>query len=123
MKKTHDKGIIFNPYGRHNLECYTDGDLAGACTIYDGHEASSLLSRTGYLSVYSTCEILWVNKMQSQISLSTIKAEYISIISQCMKNIINMTSLTKEISMIVWLENKEPKINTTVFEENNEPLG
>ncbi len=47
----------------------------------DAENADNVLSRTGYVIMYANCPILWVSRLQIQteIALSTAKAEYIAL--------------------------------------------
>ena len=67
------------------------------------HKASSVLSRTGYVITFSGCPIVWVSKMQTEISLSTTEAEYISL-SQSLGDVIPLRTIIKEISPILKIE-------------------
>jgi hypothetical protein len=53
-------------------------------------------SRTGYVLLFSGVPIMWVSKMQTQIALSTMEAEYIAL-SQSMRDLIPVREILKEI--------------------------
>ena len=53
------------------------------------------MSRTGYVITYAGCSVLWYSKLQTEISLSTKKAEYIAVI-KAMRKVIPFMVLMKE---------------------------
>jgi len=53
-------------------------DFAGAWDKEDSADASSMYSCTGY-TMYASCPILWVTKLETEITLSTMEAEYIAL--------------------------------------------
>ena len=96
LKKTKDKGIILNPDSTHRVDCYVDADFAGLFSVEDPTTSISVKSRTGYVVLYKNSPILWVSKMQTQIALSTMEAEYIAL-SQAMRDLIPIREILKEI--------------------------
>jgi hypothetical protein len=59
------------------LECYIDVNFAGGWDQSDPHNASNLMSRTGFVIKYADYPIYWLRKLQTEIALSTVEAEYI----------------------------------------------
>jgi hypothetical protein len=135
LKATKDKGLIMSPDKRLKLDCYVDSDYGGLFAAEDGQDPMCARSRTGYVLLFSGVPILWVSKMQTQIALSTMKAEYIAI-SQSMHNLIPILEILKEVKAHVFGEesfsqkcsskskafkdaNGEEEIpQSTVFEDN-----
>ncbi len=58
----------------------------------------SALSRTGYVLTYSNCPVFWLSKLQTEIALSTCKAEYIAL-SQCARTLIPIRNLLLELTL------------------------
>ena len=54
------------------------------------------MSRTGYVITYVEFPVLCCGKLQTEIALSTIEAEYIAL-EQAMRNIIHFMVLMKEV--------------------------
>ena len=79
LKGTKDKGIIFKPNKSNKIDCHVDSDFAGLFSVEDGLKPICAKSRTGYVIKYCDVPILWVSKMQTQIALSTMEAEYIAL--------------------------------------------
>ena len=84
-------------------------------------EPVSVFSRTGYVIFYLGCPIVWVSKLQSEISLSTVEAEYIAL-STAMRDIIPLMDQVKEMDLIYGNASPQPKVHCTVFEDNNGTL-
>ena len=87
LKGTKDKGIFISPEKTKGIECFVDASFASGWRPDHAHDASNVLSRTGYLIYYAGCPIHWSSKMQSEIALSTAESEYIAL-SQAMRETI-----------------------------------
>lgn len=101
LKKTKTQGLILCPQANHRVDCYVDSDFAGLFSVEDKHTPVSVKSRTGYVITYRGAPLLWVSKMQTQIALSTMEAEYIAL-SQSMRDLIPIREVLKEIMTIVF---------------------
>ena len=117
LKATADIGLVLKPNGSNRLTASADADFAGSWNFKNSDEASSVLSRSGYLIMFSNCPILWVSKMQSEIALSTTEAEYICL-SQCIRDLIPIRTIIKELAPILNMEISNSIIKSTVFEDN-----
>ncbi len=87
---TKEQGKIFKPSSQEfQLDCYVDADFGGPVWgVEDAQEPISVKSRTGgYLIMFMNCPLLWVSKLQTQIALSTMEAEYIAL-SHSMREVI-----------------------------------
>ena len=78
---SRNKGIKYKVDLSKGLECYVDADFAGGWDQTDPHDTSNLMSRSGFVIKYTDCPIYWSSKLQTEISLSTAKAEYIALSS------------------------------------------
>jgi hypothetical protein len=96
LKSTKDKGLFMSPGKSLKFDCYVDSDFGGLFAVEDGHNPMCAKSRTGYVLLFSGVPILWVSKMQTQISLSTMESEYIAL-SQSMRDLIPVREILKEI--------------------------
>ena len=121
LKLTRDKGIILKVNRNLGLECYVDADFAGGWNRNDADDASTVLSRTGYVIRYMGCPLLWVSKLQTEISLSTTEAEYIAL-SQSLRDVLPLIELIKEVNDVLKIEGQPPKVYCKVFEDNNGAL-
>ena len=112
IKKPPDNGEI-------TLDCHCDADFAGNYNKLDGDDPVSVRSRTGYVVTLGNVPVLWKSKVQSEIALSTMEAEYISL-STSMRSLIQLRSLLFEMNNIFDLGLKS-RLSTisTVFEDNS----
>ena len=115
------RGLVMRPDKNTGIECYVDADFAGGYRKDLAHDPVSVLSRTGYVIFYMSCPIIWVSKMQTEITLSTTESEYVAL-SQSMRDVIPFMALIEEASSL-WSTNMEkPKIICKLFEDNNGAL-
>jgi hypothetical protein len=77
------KGLILNPSKTLNIDCYLDADFAGLWTRDNKHDPHCVCSRTGYVICLSNCPVLWKSKLQTDIALSTMEAEYVALGTSC----------------------------------------
>ena len=82
LKGTKENGLIMYPRNDKGTECFVDSDFAGEWSTNESDDQASVYSCTGYINKYKNCPILWVSKLQSEISLSATEAEYIFCHSQ-----------------------------------------
>jgi Reverse transcriptase (RNA-dependent DNA polymerase) len=101
LKQTKNEGMLFCPQTPLQIDCYVDADFAGTFSVADKQDPVSVKSRTGYVIMYRGAPLLWVSKMQTQIALSTMEAEYIAL-SQAMRDLIPIREVLKEIMTTVF---------------------
>ena len=106
-----------------SLEVYADVDFSGNCYNDTAiHDASTEKSRTGFLIMYVDCPILWCSKLQTQATLSTTEAEYVSL-SHSLHEVIPLINLLKEMEKCeVCTIIDTPSIFCKAFEDNSEAL-
>jgi hypothetical protein len=81
-----------------SLECYVDVDFAGGWNIRTSADADNVMSGTGLVITYANYPIYWASCLQTEIALSTAKAEYIAMSSALRKVIQLMTTLPMHIN-------------------------
>ena len=92
---TINKGIIIpKPKGDLVLKCYVDSDFAGLYKVDPDHEPSSAKSRTGYIIFLGPWPLIWKSFLQSEVSLSTMEAEY-SALSSATRMMLPIITLVK----------------------------
>jgi hypothetical protein len=101
LQKTRTEGLWLRPQDHLQVDCYVDADFGGLFSVEDKQDPISVKSRTGYVILYRGAPLLWVSKMQTQIALSTMEAEYIAL-SQSMRDLIPIREVLKEIMTIVF---------------------
>ena len=131
LKGTRTKGMILHPSSSLNVDCFVDADFAGLWKSENKEDPISVKSRSGHLIMFMGCPLLWKSKLQTQIALSTMEAEYIAL-SNAMRDLIGVREILKEISANVFLTNTDPspefrtisktfgKIPQSIVHEDNE---
>ena len=117
LKQSKDKGIVLKPDLDKGIECFVDASFAPGWMPDDPHEATNLLSRTGYVINYANCPVHWSSKMQTEIALSTAEAEYIAL-SQAMREVIPFIRLIVEINVVFEINIDKPVMYCRVHEDN-----
>ena len=100
LQGTKDKGLILNPSNKLQVDCYVDADFAGLWNVEQDQDPLCVKSRTGYLIMFMGCPLTWVSKLQTQIALSTIEAEYIAL-SQAVRDLIALREVIRGIQTFV----------------------
>jgi hypothetical protein len=113
LLSTKEQGMIYAPDSSKGLEVFVDADFAGGWNPGDASNADNVYSCTGYVICYSGCPMFWLSKLQTEIALSTAKAEYIAL-SQALRETIPMTNLMREMNVIFPLHLPKPRFILTV---------
>ena len=83
----------------------------------DSNNVENVMSCTGYVMRYAGYAVLWCSKLQIEITLSTIEAEYIAL-SQSMREVITFIALMKEVYFIFDINLTKPEVFCKLFEYN-----
>jgi hypothetical protein len=59
------------PDSARGIQCYVDADFASSWRIEDCDEPSNVYSRTGFVILYAGYPLIWVSKLQSEVTLLT----------------------------------------------------
>ena len=78
MVDNTDSGIIYTIDKTKGVEIYVGANFSGGWDSADSSNTDNVLSRTGFLICYSGCPIIWSSKLQTEIAISTVEAEYIA---------------------------------------------
>ena len=89
MQLTKDKGVIILPSKNFQMDCHLDADFSGLWNMENYKDLTRVKSRTGYLILFMKFPLLSTSKIQTQIVLSTMEAEYISL-STAMRELIGV---------------------------------
>jgi hypothetical protein len=108
LKKTKTNGLILKPGKELRVDCYVDADFGGLFSVEDKQDPVCVKSRTGYVITYRGAPLMWASKMQTQVALSTMEAEYIAL-SQSMRDLIPIREILKEVMTLVF--DKTPSIS------------
>jgi hypothetical protein len=122
LKGTEEKGLIFRPSSTLKIDCYVDADFAGLWPHEEKTDPTCVKSRTGFVIKLSDCPVIWASKLQSQIALSTMEAEY-NALSITMRELLPFKDLVSAVGKIVRFDDNEvTTIKTTVWEDNEGAL-
>ena len=122
LKGTSDRGLIMRPTKELKIDCFVDADFAGLWGVEDPDDPISVKSRTGYILTLGNCPLLWVSKLQSEISLSTMESEYVAL-STAMRDVLPMRRLVIAVAKAITGEDQVESIaHSDVFEDNNGAL-
>ena len=118
LKGVMDEGLVISSEGDLALDLHVDADFAGNYHKDDVDDPSSLHSRTGFVITFGSVPVLWKSRIQTEIALSTMEAEYIAL-STVMRSLIQLRSLLFEIdgAFDLGLSSRVSTIST-VFEDN-----
>ena len=117
LQGTRTKGMIMKPTNDLNLDCYVDSDFAGLWSFEDDQDPTCVKSRTGFIMLLGGCPLMWSSKLQTEIALSTMEAEYIAL-STALRDLIPLKRLVKVVTTAVGLNDSDTTIKTTVWEDN-----
>ncbi len=114
-----DLGLKVKPDPKKGFECYCDTDFSGIRNReFATVDPSTAKSRSGWIIFYAGCPVSWASKLQSQITLSTTKAEYITM-SQAQCDVIPIMNLLQGMGeqnfKVVCIK---PYVYCKVFEDN-----
>ena len=97
MKGTHTKCSIMNPDTENmGIDIYIYANFSGLYSTEDKMHLVSAKNRSGMLLTFGKLPILWSSKLQSEMSLSTLEAEYI-VLSQGLRNLVSARRLMDEL--------------------------
>ena len=79
LKAIRHIGLCFKPDHTKGFQCYCDADFAGYWNKqFTATDPSTNKSQSEWIILYVGFPIMWASKLQSQVELSTMEAEYIS---------------------------------------------
>jgi hypothetical protein len=118
LKGTQGKGLIMTPSDYIHVDCYPDADFAGLYNTKDAQDPHCVRSRTGFVILVAGCPVLWKSKLQSEIALSTMEAEYVALSTSC-KDLFPLLDLIRELSSAVNLPmDKHSNMHIKIHEDN-----
>ncbi|EJK75839.1 hypothetical protein THAOC_02428 [Thalassiosira oceanica] len=118
LKGTLDGGLILDPTDDLRLDCYPDADFAGLWGHEHPQDPHCVRSRTGFLINLSGCPVVWSSKLQSEIALSTMEAEYVALSTAC-RSLFPVVDLLREIGLCLDLPvDPASRLHIEVHEDN-----
>jgi len=120
---TMEDGLILRPTKELNVDVYVDADFAGLWPHEDKRDPTSVKSRTGFAICIANCPVIWASKLQTDIAMSTMEAEY-NALSTAMKDVIPFLTLARALGKAVGWDGTEPltTFQTSVWEDNSGAL-
>ena len=124
LHKAKTEGLILRPHFELCLDCYVDADFGGLFSVEDKQNPIGVKSRAGYVILYHGAPLLRVSKMQTQIVLSTMEAEFIAL-SQSMSDLIPIFEIFKVITTVVFDRDADIAYHShsKAFQDANEGTG
>ena len=102
------------------LEVYADADFDvnwNKATAKD--DGSTAKSRTGIVITFAKCPILWTSKLQTEIALNTIEAEYMALSSSLRREALLLLELIEAMRHEKYIDiPKEAKVYCKCFKNN-----
>ena len=121
---TVDQGIIVPPVKSLKLRCYVDADFAGLYKQDPSTDSSSAKSRSGFIIFLGSCPLIWKSYLQSEISLSTLEAEYAAL-SGALRVVLPIINIVTQAATIIETPDGFEAVfhnECIVFEDNNGAL-
>jgi len=122
LSGTKDKGTIFRPDPKRDLEVFVDADFAGNWDPKETLDRDTARSRHGYFIMYKGCPIIWKSQLQGEIALSSTESEYIRL-SYALRDAIPLMQMLQEMKDYGFpINDAKPKVHCRVFEDNSGAL-
>jgi hypothetical protein len=119
LKGTMNRGLILSLTDSPDIDCYHDVDFAGLYGHKDAQDPHCARSRgTGYIIMAFGCPIIWKSRLQMEIALTTMEAEYVALSTSC-KDLFPIVSVVQELAGSVGLRvNDVAKMHIRIHEDN-----
>jgi len=101
--------------------CYVGADFAGLWRYEDDQDPVCVQSHLGYVIMFTNCPLLWASKLQTEIAVCTMEAEYIALL-QSMHDLLPLCYLTLEILNNLHLPFTGSWTHSKCFEDSNGAL-
>ena len=123
LQCTKENVLLFNPSNKLVVDCYDDADFAGLWVHENPQDPICARSRTGIVVNFSNFPLLWVSKLQPEISLSTLHSEYVAL-SHSVRALIPLRSLSEEVidNLVIDTEKLNFVSISTIYEDNNRSI-
>jgi hypothetical protein len=118
LKGTMDKGLILSPSDEARIDCFPDADFAGLYGHEDSQDPHCARSRTGFVILAFGCPVLWKSRLQTEIALSTMEAEYVALSTAC-KDLFPIVDMVKSLCSAVGLSCESvAQLHIKIHEDN-----
>ena len=92
--------MLLQPAHELTIDCFVDVDFAGQWNVKDPHDPLCVKSWTGYVLMVGKCPVHWVSKLQSEVAVSMMEAEYVAL-GTAMQDLIPLQTLVSEVHGII----------------------
>jgi len=99
------------------LDYWVDADFADLYSKEDHSEPTSVRSRTGFVIALGGNVVVWQSKLQTEIALSMMSAEYIAM-SMAMQSLIHLCNVHHEVVKELNLPWTKESLILTVYKDN-----
>ena len=112
-------GLIFYPTDDWKIDCYVDADFCGLWGVENPDDPIVSKSQTGFIITLAGCPLMWKSCLQSEVSVSTMHAEYVAL-SMAMCKMLPLKTLVKTVAKVITGDDNV-KVTTLsdIFEDNN----
>jgi len=118
LKGTLNKGIIIHSCdGIPTLDCYVDANFAGLYSKEDPNDPISVRSHMGYMVTLGGNPVVWQSKLQTEIALSTMAAEYVTL-SAAMRSLLHLRNVHHEVVKELNLPWTKESSISSIYEDN-----
>lgn len=83
LKGAANNWVIMTPTNTLDIDCFPDVDFAGLYGHHDYQDPHCAKRWTGYVILVAGCPIVWKSKLQTEIALSIMEAEYAALSTAC----------------------------------------
>jgi hypothetical protein len=122
LQQTKTRGLVLKPKRHLCVDCYVDSDFCGRWKVEPPTDPASVRSRSGYIITLAGCPLLWTSKLQTEIALSTMQAEFVAL-SLSVRELLPIKYLVNEIATRTGHKHLiDVRTHSTFFEDNNGAL-
>ena len=120
LQKTKTRGLIMSTTQEPSVDCYADADFAGTYRKdADLQDPTTAKSRTGYIIYVHGVPVTWGSRLQTEIALSSVEAEYVCLSTAC-RETLGLRHLLQELGEKLHVaKNFKFTAKSYVFEDNN----
>ena len=121
LKHTRERGMVVRPSKDLQLDLFADADFAGLWSAEKPTDPTCVRSRSGYVITLGGTPVQWASKLQTEIALSTMEAEYISL-SYAMRTLLPTRLIIHEMADSLNIQREELSRVAKVHEDNQAAL-
>ena len=118
LKGTLEQGLILRPSTELDIDVYVDADFAGLWPYEDKQDPTCAKSRTRFVICLANCPVVWQSKLQHEITLSTMEAEY-NALSMSMRSVLPLQATVRAVQKGIQCNDESvTHFKTKIWEDN-----